>query len=95
MADEPAIVGGDGFFLRVEDAEEMRAALARRSWEVIIADYRLPRFDAAAALVILHQTGCDTPFIVVSGNIGEELAVSLMKSGARREAPRRRRTTAQ
>lgn len=67
---------------RVEDAEAMRAALEKRTWDAIIADYRLPRFDAPAALVILHQSGLDLPFIVVSGKIGEELAVALMKAGA-------------
>jgi len=67
---------------RVEGAGEMREALERQNWDVVIADYRLPRFDAAAALVLLHQTGHDIPFIVVSGAIGEELAVSLMKAGA-------------
>ncbi len=67
---------------RVEDAAQMRAALNRQEWDVIIADYRLPNFDATAALVILHQSGLDIPFIVVSGTIGEELAVALMKAGA-------------
>ena len=67
---------------RVEDAEEMRAALSGRTWDVIIADFKLPRFDAPAALRILHETGEDIPFIIVSGSIGEGLAVQLMKSGA-------------
>jgi two-component system, cell cycle sensor histidine kinase and response regulator CckA len=67
---------------RVEDAGEMRAALERQVWDVIIADYRLPRFDAPGALRTLHETGQDIPFIVVSGAIGEDLAVAMMKSGA-------------
>jgi len=67
---------------RVEDAGEMRAALERQVWDVIIADYRLPRFDAPGALRSLHETGQDIPFIVVSGAIGEDLAVAMMKSGA-------------
>jgi two-component sensor histidine kinase len=67
---------------RVMNAQEMQAAVASRSWDVIIADYRLPAFDAPAALAIVQKSGNDIPFIVVSGAIGEELAVALMKAGA-------------
>ena len=67
---------------RVEDAAAMRAALAGKEWDVIVADYRLPQLDAPAALEILHQAGLDLPFIVVSGGIGEDLAVAMMKAGA-------------
>jgi len=67
---------------RVVTAAEMRAALAKQSWDVIISDYRLPLLDAPAALTLLHDSGCDIPFIVVSGAIGEELAVAIMKAGA-------------
>lgn len=67
---------------RVVNAAGMRAALAKQSWDLVIADYRLPEFDAPAALAVLHEAGQDIPFIVVSGGIGEELAVALMKAGA-------------
>jgi two-component sensor histidine kinase len=67
---------------RVVTAAEMRAALAKQPWDVIISDYRLPQLDAPAALSLLHDSGCDIPFIVVSGAIGEELAVAIMKAGA-------------
>lgn len=67
---------------RVVTAAEMRAALARQPWDVIISDYRLSLLDAPAALTLLHDSGCDIPFIVVSGAIGEELAVAIMKAGA-------------
>jgi len=67
---------------RVETADEMKAALDILVWDVIIADYKLPQFNAPAALTILKKTGLDIPFIVVSGTIGEEIAVELMKSGA-------------
>jgi light-regulated signal transduction histidine kinase (bacteriophytochrome) len=60
----------------------MRAALKQPGWDIVIADYKLPRFDAPAALVLLQQTGLDLPFTVVSGHIGEETAVALMKAGA-------------
>ncbi|MCW5978716.1 MAG: EAL domain-containing protein [Bryobacteraceae bacterium] len=67
---------------RVEEAGQMRAALATSAWDVVIADYHLPRFDAPAALRILHDSGRDIPFIVVSGAVGESVAVELMKAGA-------------
>ncbi len=67
---------------RVETAEELRAALRDENWDVIIADYYLPQFDAPAALRMLREFALDIPFIVVSGTIGEASAVALMKAGA-------------
>src|ERR1039458_4736636 len=48
---------------RVECAGQMRAALEKRDWDVIIADYQLPAFNAPAALAILRQAGLDLPFL--------------------------------
>jgi signal transduction histidine kinase len=67
---------------RVESAGQMRAALEQPDWDIVIADYKLPGFDAPAALATLQQTGLDLPFVVVSGHIGEETAVGLMRAGA-------------
>src|ERR1035438_7810257 len=67
---------------RVESAGQMHAALEKRDWDVIIADYHLPAFNAPAALAILKKAGLDLPFLVVSGHIGEEAAVELMRAGA-------------
>ena len=67
---------------RVETADQMRIALARQSWDAVLSDYNLPQFDGEAALEVLHATGQDIPFIVVSGAIGEETAVKLMRRGA-------------
>jgi two-component sensor histidine kinase len=67
---------------RVVNAPQMRTALAKQSWDLIVADYSLPQFDAKSALLLLHESGHDIPFIVVSGALGEELAVSMMKAGA-------------
>ena len=74
--------GYEPHWQRVETAEEMAAALRDREWDVILADYRLPRFSAPAALELLQGTELDLPFIVVSGGIGEETAVMAMKAGA-------------
>ena len=67
---------------RVETAEEMRRALAGAEWDVVLSDYRMPTFDAPGALQVLHDSGLDLPFIIISGKIGEDLAVAAMKSGA-------------
>ena len=67
---------------RVETAGQMQAALEKPDWDIVIADYKLPGFDAPTALAILQQTSLDLPFVVVSGHIGEETAVALMKAGA-------------
>ncbi len=66
----------------VDTAEGLRAALRDGRWDLIIADHSMPRFDAPAALDILKASGQDLPFIVVSGHIGEEMAVACMKAGA-------------
>jgi len=68
--------------LRVESAAELRAALVESSWDVVISDYQLPGFSAPAALTIVREAQLDVPFIVVSGTIGEDEAVMMMKAGA-------------
>ncbi len=75
----------DGFNVvweRVETADALRAALTHGCWDLLISDYCLPSFNAATALQILKQSQLDIPFIVVSGTIGETVAVELMKAGA-------------
>ncbi|NBV20561.1 MAG: response regulator [Proteobacteria bacterium] len=67
---------------RVETAVELGEALYRQPWEVILSDYRLPSFNGLAALKLVRGLGKDTPFIIVSGTIGEELAVEMMLAGA-------------
>ena len=52
---------------RVAAAPGLAAALAESEWDVIIADYSLPRFNVAQALRLLQESGRDLPFIIVSG----------------------------
>lgn len=66
---------------RVERLEEFAARL-NPNWDVILADYRLPGFDAPTALQLVRRAGLEVPFIVVSGTIGEEQAVECMRHGA-------------
>ena len=69
-------------FERVETAGAMREALDSRKWDLIISDYSMPLFAGPAALALYREQGLDIPFISVSGVIGEETAVELMKAGA-------------
>jgi signal transduction histidine kinase len=66
---------------RVEDAQTLQYKLEERPWDVIITDYTLPHFDGLAAFRIFQKTGLDIPFIIVSGSIGEDLAVAAMRAG--------------
>ncbi len=67
---------------RVETADEMRTALKKERWDVVISDYNIPGFGGPQALSVLRSSDVDIPFILVSGTIGEEIAVSIMKAGA-------------
>ncbi len=67
---------------RVDTPETMSAELKKGNWDIVYADFTMPRFNAFAALALLHDTGLDIPFIIVSGTIGEDRAVTAMKAGA-------------
>ncbi|MEW6049732.1 MAG: response regulator [Candidatus Zixiibacteriota bacterium] len=66
---------------RVETAGAFREALNDEAWDIVIADYLMPKFTGIMAFDILRESGKDIPFIIVSGSIGEEIAVSAMKAG--------------
>jgi PAS domain S-box-containing protein len=69
--------------VRIETAEQLRDALASdRSFDLVLADYTLPRFGARDALRMIQQSGVDLPFIIVSGTIDEVSAVNAMRAGA-------------
>src|SRR5689334_8493256 len=69
--------------LRVETADALRAALAGREWDLVISDWRMPELDAREALAIVLAHDPDMPFIIVSGTVGEDIAVDAMRAGAR------------
>jgi signal transduction histidine kinase len=74
--------GYDVVHERVDTEAAMMGALARESWDVILSDYALPQFSGLTALAIVRAAALDLPFIIVSGTVGEEAAVSAMRSGA-------------
>ncbi|HEV2720685.1 MAG TPA: PAS domain S-box protein [Thermoanaerobaculia bacterium] len=72
---EPEIV-------RVDTAPAMKSALGGEI-DVVVSDYNVPGFGGRAALELLRESGRDAPLIVLSGTIGEERAVEMMRAGAK------------
>ncbi len=67
---------------RVETSEALNDALSNKSWDIIVSDYAMPRFNGLEALKLTNEKGLDIPFIILSGSIGEDIAVEAMKAGA-------------
>ena len=65
----------------VDTAHDMRRALGEKQWDVILCDYSMPNFDPYRVLDILWETKLDIPLIVISGKIGEDKAIKLLKAG--------------
>ena len=74
--------GYDPAWERVETADAMRAALDRQEWDIVISDFTMPWFNGMEALRLLQQRKLDIPFIIVSGTVGEQRAVEIMRAGA-------------
>jgi class 3 adenylate cyclase len=72
----------DPVYQRVDTEETLSAALKKGGWEVVLCDHGMPHLNSFRALRLLHESGLDLPFIIVSGSIGEDVAVAAMKSGA-------------
>lgn len=67
---------------RVDTLDAMRESLAHQEWDLVLSDYSMPRFNGMEALRLVRGQGLDLPFILVSGAVGEETAVELMRAGA-------------
>jgi len=67
---------------RVASRADLEAALQEQSWDVVIADYAMPGFTGLAALKAIKATDPSLPVILVSGTIGEAIAVEAMRAGA-------------
>jgi PAS domain S-box-containing protein len=68
--------------VRVWNAKTLSEALLSGEWDIILSDYHMPGFGGDKLIQIVRDQGIDTPIIIVSGAIGEEAAVELVKSGA-------------
>ncbi len=73
--------GYDVTYKRVETIEELDKEIDQAPWDLILSDYSMPEMDVEDALKIYLDHGRDIPFIVISGTIGEEKAVQLIKAG--------------
>ena len=67
---------------RVETEDAFRSALVQFKPHAVFADYRLPHFDGRRALQITREAHALLPFIMISGALGDEAAVELLKAGA-------------
>jgi signal transduction histidine kinase/CheY-like chemotaxis protein len=68
---------------QVDCATDFLAALKDKAWDLILSDYQMPGFSGFEALELLRHSEIDIPFLLVSGAIGEHLAVEAMRHGAR------------
>src|SRR3989339_1753057 len=66
----------------VETEEKMKSALNQKTWDIVLSDYAMPHFNGIEALKMVKESGIDIPFIIISGTIGEDVAVEAMKAGA-------------
>ena len=74
--------GFDVYARRVDTEVDLRRELQEAEWDVAVADYTMPGFSGTKALSIVREAHPDLPFIFVSGTIGEDTAVSAMRTGA-------------
>lgn len=74
--------GFDVVHERVDNAADMRDALRGREWDIVISDYSMPRFDGLAAVELMRELYPDIPIIIISGTVGEDVAVEAVKRGA-------------
>lgn len=68
--------------VRVDNSEDLIVALSKEDWDIVLSDYQMPEFNGLAALKVVKERQRDLPFIIVSGTIGEEVAVEAMRGGA-------------
>jgi len=68
---------------RVKTAAAIKKALQEKQWDIILCDYKMPRFNAPSAIALLKESDIDIPLIVITGKIGEETAAECMRLGAK------------
>src|SRR4030042_1465314 len=71
--------GYNPVYERVETEKAMSKALREKPWDVILCDYKLPKFSGTKAISLLKETNIDIPLLIISGKIGEETPVDCMR----------------
>jgi len=72
----------DPDYIQVWQEATLREALAEKTWGLIVSDFFMPGFSGMDALKVVREMQADTPFIVLSGVVGEDKAVEMMLAGA-------------
>jgi PAS domain S-box-containing protein len=73
--------GFDPKWKRVETEPDFLAEI-KKSPDIILSDYSMPQFNGLRAVELLRKSGLDIPFILISGTVGEDVAVEAMQYGA-------------
>jgi DNA-binding NtrC family response regulator len=74
--------GYNPVYERVETASAMKKVLKEKELDIILCDYKIPKFTAPSAIALLKKVNIDIPLIIVSGNIGEDVGIDCMRLGA-------------
>jgi two-component system, cell cycle sensor histidine kinase and response regulator CckA len=82
IARELRVGGYDVTYSRVDSPSSLNLACDCEDWNLIISDFSMPHFSGTDALRLVRSKNLDTPFIFVSGTMGEEIAVTAMRNGA-------------
>lgn len=80
--DQLEVGGYEVTYQRVQTAKDTTAALDSNEWDIILIDYSMPGFNGIEAIKLVRARAIDLPVILISGTVGEELAVQAMKAGA-------------
>jgi PAS domain S-box-containing protein len=67
---------------RTDNSKDLRYALKKTTWDIVLSDFAMPQFNGFEALEIVRSMYPDLPFILISGTVGEDIAVLAIKSGA-------------
>lgn len=75
--------GWDLVYERVDDAVSLRQALQKKSWDVVLCDYAMPRFSVSEAVAILREHPIEVPLMIVTGSFGDQIVAEGARLGAR------------
>jgi DNA-binding NtrC family response regulator len=74
--------GLDPVYKRVNSLKEMKNAINKEEWNIILSNYNMPNFSGLDAINLLRQKNSDIPLIIISGTVGEDAAVKTIRKGA-------------